>query len=161
MKINPDKLYFYLKLFFWCNIILFVLVFLFILRIKGPDFGTDTDSSVIFERYAIILTLIAIPGALKLFSVLINKKKDTSPDQFLKRYLQLYMFRTGVLDLVVIVNLVGFYIYESVNFVYLISIAILAICFSFPVKFTLSQDKNTEDTDININDVKSENKEEV
>lgn len=135
-----------------------MLVLLALLQMKGPDFGMDTQSGVIFERYAIILTLVAIPGALKLYPVLLNKKKDISAEQFLKRYFRIYMLRAGILDLAVVMNLIGFYIYESVNFVYLVCITILAICFSFPVKFSVSQDKNA---DINLNDVKSENKEEI
>lgn len=135
-----------------------MLVLLALLQMKGPDFGMDTQSGIIFERYAIILTLVAIPGALKLYPVLLNKKKDISPEQFLKRYFRIYMLRAGILDLAVVMNLIGFYIYESVNFVYLVCITILAICFSFPVKFSVSQDKNA---DINLNDVKSENKEEI
>ena len=135
-----------------------MLVLLALLQMKRPDFGMDTQSGIIFERYAIILTLVAIPGALKLYPVLLNKKKDISPEQFLKRYFRIYMLRAGILDLAVVMNLIGFYIYESVNFVYLVCITILAICFSFPVKFSVSQDKNA---DINLNDVKSENKEEI
>lgn len=156
MKSQTDKIHFYLKFFFWCNIVVLTTVFLLLLQIKGPDFGKDMQSNIIFERYAIIFTLIAIPGALKLYSVLINKKKDMSPDQSAKRYVNLYMLRAGMLDAAVIVNLIGFYMNEAVNFVYLTIIALFAVCFSFPNKIVPAE----EVADIE-NDVESENEEEL
>lgn len=156
MKAQTDKIHFYLKLFFWCNIVVLTMVFLLLLQIKGPDFGRDMQGNIVFERYAIIFTLIAIPGALKLYSVLMNRKKDMSPEQSSKRYVNIYMLRAGILDAAVIVNLVGFYVSEAVNFVYLTIIALFAICFSFPAKIVPTE----ENMDIE-NNVETENEEEL
>ncbi len=163
MKNRADKLYFYLKLFFWSNVIILIGVLLFLLQIKGPDFGEHIEGNVVLERYAIILTLVAIPGALKLFSVLINKKKEQSSDQFLTDYLKIYMLRAAILDIVVIVNLIGFYIYEASNFVYLTIVTLFAICFSFPGRSAMYKDEKEEKNegeDVDNNIIEPNNKEE-
>jgi hypothetical protein len=161
MKTRADKLYFYLKLFFWSNIIILIGVLLFLLQIKGPDFGEHIEGNIVLERYVIILTLVAIPGALKLFSVLINKKKGQPSEQFLTDYMKIYMLRAAILDIVVIVNLIGFYIYEASNFVYLTIITLFAICFSFPGRSIMHKDEKEEeieDKEADENNIETDNK---
>lgn len=160
MKNKTDKLHSYLKIFFWSNIIILTGVFVFLLQIKGPEFGHGVEKNIIFERYAIIFTMIAIPGALKLFSVLINKRKDLPADKFLKEYIKIYVLRAIIMDTAVIVNLIGFYMYEASNFVYLSVIAIFALCFSFPGKGLMYKEEvhatAESENNIEINDKEEE-----
>lgn len=150
MKNKADKLYKLLKIIFWINILVVCGVTLFMLQIKGPDFGENVQSNVLFERYSIILTLIAVPLALKLFSVLVNRKKDLHGNDFLNSYLWIYVLRTAILDIAAVVNIVGFFIYEASNFVYLTVVVLFALCFTFPGKDIMPNDDDINKENINI-----------
>lgn len=128
------KTYTALKWLFGINIIIIAGITLYMLQIKGPDFGLETQNGVIFERYAIILTLIAIPAALKLFSVMTGKLQDLPKQEKNKKYISYYILRIIILDMAAAVNIIGFYLYESTNFVYLAVIVMFALCFTFPGK---------------------------
>lgn len=139
MKNRIKKYFIGLSIVFWSNVVLFSILLVGLLLVKGPEFASETQNSVIFERWAIILTLATIPGALKLFHFLLNKIQSLPLDVFLKKYGQIFLLRMVILDIAGIVNIIGFYIYENLNFVYMSILIIFALFFCCPNKNSLLQ----------------------
>lgn len=133
MKTPEHKLHKWFSILFWANIIVIVILFLIILWMKGPDFG-NIPTNVAFERWAIILTLGSIPFALKMFHTLLSKTKGQEKAKIIKRYKQLFIARLLLLDSVATMNIIGFQIYESSNFIYMTIVIIFALFFCYPDK---------------------------
>lgn len=122
-----------LSFIFWVNIILVTSIFLLVLWLKGPDFGKIT-TNIAFERWAIIITLASIPIGLKVFHSQMIKYREQNKSKLTKRYKQLYLGRLLLFELVVAMNIIGFQIYESSNFIYMTIIMIFAMVFCYPNK---------------------------
>lgn len=140
-----------LTVLFWVNLSVLVAILLFILHAKGPDFASEPTTNVSFERYAIILTLACIPVTLKLFHTNQQKIKLLDQDKYLKKYSKIYLLRIVVFDLVAVLNLIGFEMYNSQNTMYLTIIIIFALFFCYPGKGALhneSGNKNINNTQI-------------
>lgn len=133
-----------LTILFWVNLLVLVAILLFILRAKGPDFASEPTTNISFERYAIILTLACIPITLKLFHTNQQKIKLLDQDEYLKKYLKIYLLRIVVFDLVAALNLVGFEMYNSQNTMYLTIIIIFALFFCYPGKGALQNKSGNE-----------------
>lgn len=151
MKNKIDKKNTILRWFFWLNIIVISGITLCMLQIKGPDLNSKTGNNTTYERYAIMLTLIAIPAALKIFSVLTEKSKNQPQAEFQKKYIRNYVLRSAILDITALINIIGFYKYESSNFVYLAVIVMFAICFTYPerVNNTIQEEKEEKQPEKN------------
>lgn len=106
--------------------------------IKGPVWGEDIEPNVILERYAIIVTMICIPLALKLFHSKTKKLEKLSKDTILKKYSEQYILRLVILNIAAAFNIVGFYLYESQNFILMAIISIFSIVFCYPSKDAIS-----------------------
>lgn len=64
-----------------------------------------------FETIGILLTALCIPLALKLFTLVLKKKIDNMTITLaLKRYVQWSMVRLGLLEVVVVLNLLCYYL---------------------------------------------------
>lgn len=141
-----------LLIFFWCNLLFFVSALLFILYVKGPDVGVENPDGVVFERYAIIITLACIPLALKFYHSQYKKiqQNDEEPQPFLKKYVRIYVLRTLILDLAIIANIAGIYVFGAKNFIFMTIITLFALLFCFPNKSYLEPKADT-DIEENIN----------
>lgn len=130
---------------FWVNIILLAIALLFVLQAKGPDFASFLTTNIAFERYAIILTLAIIPISLKLFHSYHQKIKSLGQDKFIKKYTIAYYLRLITFDIVAILNLTGFELYNSHNTMYLTIMIIFALFFCYPNKQALQNEKSKND----------------
>lgn len=141
-----DNLHQQLSIIFWSNFAIFTIGLLALLYIKGPDFGTDVESSVTYERYTIILTLASIPLALKLFHNMISKIGKEDKTLLITTYKKAYFIRLGILDFAALVNFIGFYLYEANNFIYMSIVILAALLFCYPDKDIIT-DEETNDNE--------------
>lgn len=138
MEITKEKVQSRSLAFFWINIISIIIIFLILLYSKGPDIGKNIETSVTFERYAIIFTMIGIPLALKLFHSQYQKIQLLTLEAYLAKYSLIYLTRIAILDAVIILNMVGVYLFESQNSIYMTVITIFALMFCYPAKNSLA-----------------------
>lgn len=120
------------KTIYWINLLIFIIGFLTLLQVKGSNFGTNTESDITFERYAIIITLASIPLALKLFHSMMSKTRDIDASNTEAVYKKAYFIRLGILDLAAMVNIIGFYLFEATNFIYMTIVVLAAMLFCYP-----------------------------
>ncbi|WP_101689703.1 hypothetical protein [Dysgonomonas massiliensis] len=120
------------KTIYWINLLIFIIGFLGLLQVKGPDFGTNIESDIAFERYAIIITLASIPLALKLFHNMMSKTKNLDAYATETIYKKAYFIRLGILDLAAIINIIGFHLFEATNFIYMTIVVLAAMLFCYP-----------------------------
>jgi len=126
---------------FWANLILSIAILIILVYIKGI-LNLHNGGNVLFEQYSIIFSIVAIPGALKLFHSQYKKTELLDGEIFLKKYLNLYMLRLLILDAVIILNLAGIYSFNSLNSVYMTLITIFALGFCYPSKNTIRNKQN-------------------
>lgn len=133
-----------LSILFWFNIVTVAIIFSIILFLKGPDFG-NISSNVAFERWAIIITIAIIPLTLKGYHFLLKKIKEQN-NELNKRYTLLFITRLLIFNLLAVMNIVGFEIFEANNFIYLTIVTIFAMVFCLPSRndLSLSQDLSEE-----------------
>ncbi len=137
MEPKSEKLYKKLTLYFWLELTIIIGVFIFLL-LRDSEVLTTSDS-IIYERYAIILTLVAIPGALKLFHRLSKKALLQVYDLFLEKMRTAYLLRSLIIDLAIVMSLVGYVIYGASNFVYLVIVLIFSKFFCIPSRESLAE----------------------
>ncbi|MDR2956054.1 MAG: hypothetical protein LBV43_13340 [Prevotella sp.] len=126
-------------LLFWTSIILSVAALIVLFLNRGIDWQETSD--VTFQQFSIIVTLGGIPLALKLFHSRYKKLEGLDYESFLKKYFNIYILRLGILDVVILFNLAGLYLFNSQNAVYMTIITIFAIFFCYPNKGDM-EDKN-------------------
>ena len=134
MKNKQKKLHSNLKKLFWINTLTFLAFTIALMYIVGPFWGEGVEQHVVFERYAIIITLISIPLALKLFHSQTKKAESDEDDIYLKKYKTAYYLRFAIIDAAIIFNLVGFYLFQSQNLILMAVICIFALFFCYPPK---------------------------
>lgn len=103
-----------------------------------------TDIPISLERYTLLITLIGIPSALKLFSVIMDK--DT-PINNISTYRRAFITRFAILFIVTSLNLVLYSISANQNFMLLTLISFIAYIFSYPSEnhlHPLDEDKEPE-----------------
>ena len=89
--------------------------------------------SVGVETYALLITLIGIPGALKLFSVIMDKNKHPEDDDFTTAlYKKAFIARFGILFLIATLNILLYAFSFKQNFMLLTLVTFTAYAFSYP-----------------------------
>ena len=89
--------------------------------------------SVVLERYALLITLLGIPGSLKLFSMIMNKNNHPEDDDITTDvYKKAFVTRFGILFLVATMNIVLYAISFNQNYMLLTLITFTAYIFSYP-----------------------------
>jgi hypothetical protein len=89
--------------------------------------------SVGVETYALLITLIGIPGALKLFSVMMDKNKHPEDDDFTTAlYKKAFIARFGILFLIATLNILLYAFSFKQNFMLLTLVTFTAYAFSYP-----------------------------
>ena len=136
-QIEYNKLYNSLRLFYWINISILIVILAYLMYVNGPYWGEDIKTNAVYERYSIIITMACIPLALKLFYSKIKKSEDLAYEPFLKVYKTQYLLRLFILDISALFCLVGFYLFESQNLVLMAIINISATLFCYPSKEAL------------------------
>ncbi len=134
---------------FWVNIVLLAIALLVVLQSKGPDFASSPATNIAFERYAIILTLAIIPLSLKFFHSYTQKIKNLGQDTYIKKYTTAYYLRLIIFDMMTILNLTGFQLYNSHNTMYLTIMIIFALFFCYPNKQALQNEPENEKAEDN------------
>lgn len=135
-----------LKVIYYFNFLLFIILALYLLRLKGLLGKSVTPDDFMWERMGIIVMLLCIPVALKSFYVLLNKKNHLPEKEYLKSLKKLYIARLLLIDVAIIVNLGCFYSIGALNFMYLVAIGILSFLMCYPVKSILYQTHNIDDS---------------
>ena len=108
--------------------VIVLIVFFVVKKINNPT------PSVVLERYAILITLAAIPLSLKVFHSQMEKLKKNNPEDYLKKYQMYYLMRLGILECVYLFNLASLYITGAKNFILIIIVIIFALCLCAPKK---------------------------
>ena len=121
-----------LKIYFAASIIVQVLLFVF-MQIYATK-HVEVLSNVILERYGILLTLICIPFALKLFHERVKKLDKNDAVTFQKKYVIQYFIRSAILWFVYFFNLVSLYMTGARNFSFMIIVTIFALLLCAPSK---------------------------
>ena len=89
--------------------------------------------SVGVETYALLITLIGIPGSLKLFSVMMDKNKHPEDDDFTTAlYKKAFIARFGILFLIATLNILLYAFSFKQNFMLLTLVTFTAYSFSYP-----------------------------
>lgn len=85
------------------------------------------------ERYVILITLISIPGALKLFSMIVKKNNQSEDKQLMtSTYKKAFVTRFSILFLVATINIVLFGLTFKQNFMLCTLVTFTAYLFCYP-----------------------------
>jgi hypothetical protein len=122
-----------LKLYYWFSIAavvpLFLLLISKILTIKVEG----AEVSVTLERYAIVITILAIPAALKLFVEILKKTSPESDNAtVIKRYKRASVIRLLIINAVTLMNIALYAISGNMNFFWFTIILFIIYYFCRP-----------------------------
>ncbi len=136
-----------LSIHFWTSIIVLAILFLLVI-FKLISFGITFSETVTVEMYAIALTLIAIPVALKLFADNIKKiPRGTDKNKIIQTYKSAFLLRLYVINAVVLGNIVLFAFSGNNNFMWLTVISLIVYMFCKPslqdLENLTQEDRNT------------------
>lgn len=114
---------------YYTSIIVLAILFLLVV-FKLISFKIVTLVTTTAEMYAIALTLIAIPVALKLFADKVKKiSKGTDKNKAIRLYKNAYFLRLYIIDAVVLGNIVLFALSGNNNFMWLSVISFIVYMF--------------------------------
>lgn len=161
MEYNQKKLQTHLKKLFWINILSIIIATIALMYIIGPFWGESVVQNVVFERYAIIISLICIPLGLKFFHTQVKKAENEERSIYLKKYKNAYYLRFAIMNIAIIFNLVGFYLFESQNLILMALICTFALFFCYTGKNSIrtEEDIYAEDKEENSNNIENLNNE--
>lgn len=122
-----------LKLQYWLSIAVLASFFLLIIFDLIPFPFEKNDISVTLERYAIVITIIAIPASLKLFAVML-KKVPSSPDTELvvKSYKKASSIRLLIINVATLMNISLYAISGNMNFFWFTIVLFIIYIFCKP-----------------------------
>ncbi len=109
-------------------ILLFLLIFFDIIQL--PDFSSSIGLTV--QTYTIMLTLIALPGALKLYSVNVKKKQTEDKDKTVKYFRKVFFQRLYIVAFSAVLNMLLFGFTRVQNYAWLALISFLVYAFCMP-----------------------------
>ncbi len=106
----------------------------------------STTIPIALERYTLLITMLSIPGALKLYSMIMSKNKHPEDTNFTTAlYRKAYITRFGILFFVATLNIILYAISFNKNFMLLTLITFTAYIFSYPSEGYLNITEETED----------------
>ena len=121
-----------LNVHYYISIIVLAILFLLVV-FKLISFKISTPVTTTAEMYAIALTLIAIPVALKLFADKMRKiPKGTDKNKAIKLYKNAYFLRLYIINAVVLGNIILFAMSGNKNFMWLSVISFIVYMFCKP-----------------------------
>lgn len=134
MKKEQRKLKNKLTFVFWLNTVTFIALALFLVSHIGINGVSETKDDFMWERFGIILTVAVIPFSLKIFHTQFKKIIGEELSLFLSKLQKLFFLRILALDIVIILNFIGFYYIGALNFIYMAAIAIFAFLMCYPTE---------------------------
>ena len=103
---------------------------------------------IVVERYALLITLLGIPGALKLFSLIMDKSIGSDDTESLtETYKKAFIARFGILSLVASLNIILYAFSFNQNFMLLTLITFTAYIFSYPSESYLNTAKKEKENE--------------
>lgn len=88
---------------------------------------------VVIERYALLLTLVSIPAALKLFFIIMKRNKHPEDESATNNiYVKAFIARFGILFLVASINILLFAFSFNQNFLLCTLVTFTAYLFTYP-----------------------------
>ena len=103
---------------------------------------------IALERYTLLITMLSIPGALKLYSMIMSKNKHPENKDFTTAlYKKAYITRFGILFFVASLNIVLYAISFNQNFMLLTLITFTVYIFSYPSEGYLNITEEIDDED--------------
>lgn len=128
-----ERLIVHLKRHYYGNIVSLVLFFLLILFRAIPLFRESDLIGVSFERYAIMISIIAIPVALKFFADRLKKiLRPIEKDIAVRKYKNASYLRLYTLSAVTLLNIVLFGFSRNTNFMWITVILLLIFLYCKP-----------------------------
>ena len=128
-----------LKMHNWENIVGLAILFQLILLKAFPLFSGEQPVRVILERYTILATILVIPLALKLFSMMIKKEPPVSlaedairAENAIRTYKKAYYIRLYMISGVTLMNILLFSFSRNMNFLWLTVVLFLLFMFCKP-----------------------------
>jgi hypothetical protein len=122
-----------LRLQYWLSIAVLASFFLLIIFDLIPFPFEKNDIGITLERYAIVITIIAIPAALKLFAEML-KKAPSSPDTELvvKTYKKASSIRLLIINVATLMNISLYAISGNMNFFWFTIVLFIIYVFCKP-----------------------------
>lgn len=113
--------------------------------------------SVGLETYAILITLIGIPGALKLFSIMMsNNKHPHDENRTTTLYKKAFIVRFGILFFLATLNIILYALSFKQNFMLLTLVTFTAYIFSYPSTSYLKVNEEAEENNLQTTEEQSE-----
>lgn len=139
----PDKIFGQLRLVF------IVTVVLAIVALSADVLYTSANVTAVenpaLERWAIIITLFGIFGALKLLHPRLKNTERTNKPEALKKYAFRYYLRLFALLAILIFNIACLHFTGAKNFIFLGIITIFALFFCVPNKENMEDETRLDD----------------
>lgn len=123
----------FLKRLFYIAIGVQVILFVTI-AFKWINLMTDSANiSLTLERYVLLLTLVSIPGALKLFSIIMKKNEHLGDKEIRNTiYIKAFIVRFVILFLVASINILLFAFSYNQNFLLCTLVTFTSYIFIYP-----------------------------
>ena len=127
-----DKVIKKLRYHYYGSIVVLSILFILVIT-KQINLWVNEAIGVIAERYAIGLTLIAIPVALKMFADMIKKESaDKSQERAIKVYTKAYLIRQTIINVMAIANMLMYAMSHNMNFLWLTVVLFVVFIFCKP-----------------------------
>ena len=118
------------------NIIILVILFLLAMLKLTPFFAEKQIVNIIIERYIIVITIIAIPGILKLFAHLLSKvPQGVDIDLAINKYKKAFYTRLYTISSLSLINIILYDYSGNMNFFWITTVLFLLFIYwkpSFP-----------------------------
>ncbi len=115
------------------NIIILVVLFLLAMFKLTPFFAEKQIVNIIIERYIIVITIIAIPGILKLFAHLLSKvPQGVDIDLAIDKYKKAFYTRLYTISSLSLINIILYDYSGNMNFFWITTVLFLLFIYCKP-----------------------------
>ena len=115
------------------NIIILVILFLLAMFKLTPFFAEKQAVNIIIERYIIVITIIAIPGILKLFAHLLSKvPQGVDIDLAINKYKKAFYTRLYTISSLSLINIILYDYSGNMNFFWITTVLFLLFIYCKP-----------------------------
>ena len=115
------------------NIIILVILFLLAMFKLTPFFAEKQIVNIIIERYIIVITIIAIPGILKLFAHLLSKvPQGVDIDLAIDKYKKAFYTRLYTISSLSLINIILYDYSGNMNFFWITTVLFLLFIYCKP-----------------------------
>ena len=115
------------------NIIILVILFLLAMFKLTPFFAEKQIVNIIIERYIIVITIIAIPGILKLFAHLLSKvPQGVDIDLAINKYKKAFYTRLYTISSLSLINIILYDYSGNMNFFWITTVLFLLFIYCKP-----------------------------